>query len=94
MSLRRAQYLSTFVKSRSVAESNASLLEAFSQIIQNPRSGGVSARPSNRMIIRSANALVPAPEFNAEHQNINREDATFSEFGGVRFKPGDVLEYN
>jgi hypothetical protein len=78
----------TTVKGRTVAESNASLLEAFSQIIRNPRHGDTSAFQTTPML-RSANALVPAPEFNGKDGKDG--ELVSNEFGGTRFRPGDVL---
>jgi hypothetical protein len=78
----------TAVKGRTVAESNASLLEAFSQIIHKPRTGKIGAAVPAPML-RSTNSLIPAPEFNARD---SQDKEIFSqEFGGPKFKPGDVL---
>lgn len=88
------RYLSNGLKSRSMADSNSSLLEAFSQIIKDgpkPTAGsGNEERNKSGPMLRAANPIIPAHEFNAPEKAIGDG---FTDFGGKvpRFRPGDVF---
>lgn len=75
-------------KTRSVSESNAFLLEAFTKIIKTEAGGSVKKAgfPNFRM-----NALVPARQFDA-FVSRNKAPNTTSNIGKI-FLPGDVLFY-
>lgn len=70
--------------SRSVAESNASLLEAFSHIIQAPETQGSAGKKFP--IDFRANSLQPAPQFDPEPHGSAATRLTTK-----KFYPGDVL---